>query len=117
MKTLNCVLSVCFLSLFLGSCKNKPCSNFDGAFTAVSGMLATTLSCSNSAAIKTDLYAFAETKGICQADARGPIASMVCPVVVQWVVGFGVGKIPATWGCTGAASEAALSVACNAIPF
>ena len=49
---------------------------------------------------------------------KGVIGAMVCPLVVNTVVGFGTSLVPTSWGCTGSAAAntlgAALAAACIA---
>ena len=112
------VLMFLMLAAMLAGCKNKPCSTIEPFVDTLATTFATALTCTNPEAMKIDFMAFAESKGLCKADAvRGPIASIACPIVVGYVMGFGAGKLPAAWGCTGQAAAAALTVACNALPF
>jgi len=112
------ILLLALLVFVAAGCKNKPCSTIEPFVDTLATTFATALTCTNPEAMKIDFMAFAESKGLCKADAvRGPIASIACPIVVAYVVGFGSGKLPAAWGCSGQAAAAALTVACNALPF
>lgn len=113
--------------------------------TAAVGVLTAIDGCSNTAQMQTDIQALWDKANLCtaaavQADAKkalvahrafvaahplggklkaaGPIADIVCPIVVNSVDGLIGSKAPASWQCTGSTSiDTALTAACDLLPF
>lgn len=103
---------------------------------AAAGVVASSLTCSNTAAIQASLQAALGNINYCAQNSavsvqvkasksliktEGVIASLVCPIAVSTVMGFMTSQVPATWGCTNAADagvvSVALTAACTALPF
>jgi hypothetical protein len=101
------------------SCKNKPCSELKTRIDIASTGLAAALSCSNPEAVRRDVYQFVQDKQWCKKDQdlTGPIAMVICPIVVNAFVNFGLTKLPAEWGCTGTLAKQGLTSACNLLPW
>lgn len=115
---------IAFMSIVVfEACKDKDCSVIKPYSDIAASTMAKTLDCKGVDAMKADFITFCAEKGLCKGQpmsfdaSKGPIASMLCPVLVPWLVGFGSGKLPPAWQCSGAPVEATLIMACNAIPF
>jgi hypothetical protein len=101
----------------MSACKNKPCSTMKPYVDLASNGLASALQCSNPEAVKADVFAMVEKKGWCKADQTGPVAMLVCPIVVNAMAEIGLSQLPASWGCKATMAQDGLIAACNLIPF
>lgn len=88
----------------------------------VAGYVAPILGCTGVAAMSADITAELQKQNICSATPKaGPIATMVCPPIISFIVGYGAGKLPVAWACTGGAAAtwtaATLTAQCEKIPY
>lgn len=111
MKHIFCLL----MALVLCSCSSTPtpvaqvaCSAETALSGALAASVATTLQCSNLAAVQADLLAVLGKANFCaqlpaasaaKKSYKGAIGNLVCPIVVNSVLGVVNSKIPAAWGC------------------
>lgn len=114
-KFFTLLFSMCLCVVFAG-CPAE-CEKIKPATDAVAMSFAQTLDCKGTDAMKADFLKFAERNGMCTEQLEGPIANMICPILARYVVGFGVGKLPTTWQCSGQPAEAALAAACKMLPY
>jgi hypothetical protein len=141
------ILILSFVFLFVGCTKNGSVTPIQDAgcqaeqlmTAAAASVVASSLTCSGAAAIQTSLqqalgnanYCASSTAASTQvkttalqakvAQPQGAIATLVCPLAVNVVVGYLSSSVPSAWGCSGSADAgvlgSALSVACLAIPY
>lgn len=108
------------LALLFASCKTpvQDCSVWKPYVDAAGATVAVTLSCSNSEAVQADLYDYFQKTAKCgDTVATGPIAAMVCPIVVPFVQSFSASKLPAAWGCSLETPAMFTTKACEMIPW
>ncbi len=112
------LLIIVTMLLFVG-CKDQPCSKMKPYTDKAAVGFASALGCKNVGTMQDDFINYMEKHGQCQKDLMaGPIAMIVCPILVPMVVNMGLSTLPKSWDCRGNSSiNTALSVACNAIPF
>ena len=112
-------LVMVILVLSATACKDTPCSKLKPYTDAAAVGMSRVLTCSGVEAMKADFNTYCANHGLCKQDAllQGPIAMIVCPIIVPMLVDAAVGKLPKEWKCTGAATSTVLTTACNAIPF
>lgn len=113
-------LTLCMCVVFAGCPDSVKCDKIKPVSDAAAMSFAKALDCKGTDAMKTDFIKFCADKGLCKQSLEGlegPIASLVCPVLVKYVVDFGTGKLPATWQCSGEPAEQALLAACMMIPY
>jgi hypothetical protein len=111
------MLIVLALIFLVSACRNTPCSKVKPYTDKVAVGLAAVLDCTNVPQMQADIIKYCEDTGKCKADLNGPIAMVVCPIVVPYLMQYAVGQLPPVWGCTGKPVEGVLITACNAIPF
>lgn len=91
---------------------------------ALASNVATTLTCSNLAAIQTDMQAALGKANLCapsteaqKGKLKGVVGNMVCPMAVGAALSMVATKIPAGWGCAPGSNPAGLgdvlTAACN----
>ena len=96
--------------------------------TTFTSTIATTLNCTNTTQIQSDLMGALGKTNLCSmatsqaVTPNGPIGSIACPIVVNAAIGLAATKIPSSWECSPTATIAtlstALSAACTAVvPF
>jgi len=104
--------------LFMG-CTEQPCSKMKPYSDKAAVGFASALGCKNVGTMQDDFINYLSSHGQCTKDLMaGPIAMIVCPILVPMVVNMGLSTLPKSWDCHGnTAINTALSVACNAIPF
>lgn len=90
----------------------------------IAAQVAPLLGCTGTAAISADITAELQKANLCSkatANPTGPVAAMVCPVVVSFLVAQATKQIPATWNCTGGAAATwtadQLTAQCDKIPY
>lgn len=120
------VLAVLFLAIFLSGCKFG-CSIQDSVSGAIASGLSGALQCTNGPQVLADVKSLVGKTNICTAPAQvpgtkgGPIAMIICPVLSSLAVSELGNNIPASWGCQAGLAKgglsAALTAACNIIPF
>lgn len=119
LKLRNVALFALACAVLAVACKNLPCSKLqtytDKAAVAIAAPAV--LDCEGVSVMQRDIINYCEQKGYCKQGLNGPIALVVCPFVVPYIVSFGVGKLPPEWKCKGTGAEAAIMAACNAVPF
>lgn len=122
------VLALLFLVVGLWGCtkcSSTPvtCDTASKYSDQVATYVAPLLGCTGVAAISADITAQLQKDNLCSAATAktGPVASIVCPPVVSFIVGYGAGKLPAAWQCTGGAAATwtaqTLTEACDKIPY
>jgi len=73
--------------------------------------VADALKCSDVPAIAATLSDQIGKLNMCSATSQqGLIGDVVCPQVASFVIGLGVGALPAAWGCTGGIADQASGV-------
>lgn len=117
---MNALLSLLLVVLTLTSCTSlKPgCIIQDKLAGIAADVVASKLQCANPAAVQADMKELVKGFGLCK---TGPIADVVCPMLVDSVVNkVVVGVIPASWNCSAMDAKAlvkdALTSACKQIP-
>ncbi len=112
-------------AMLVACCTLKPgCVIQDQVVKVATNTIASTLQCTHTAQISTDLTATISGLGLCSSSATaptGPIADYLCPLAVNSVLSYlASNTIPSTWGCTASNAKAtladALTVACKKIP-
>lgn len=110
-------LAIAFL---MTSCTSfKPgCIISDKLAGVAANVITSKLQCANPQAVKADMDELVKGFGLCK---TGPIADVVCPLLVDSVVNKVVnGVIPAAWACSATDAKAlvrdALTLACKQIP-
>jgi hypothetical protein len=98
------------------SCKKPPsCAKLKPFTDSAAATFGTAMQCKHPEVIQADLLQLCADKGLCKPDAlQGPIALIVCPIVVPMVVSM---ASKPEWECSGTAAQAALLTACMALPF
>ena len=101
------------------TCQKWNCSTFRSESNMVADAFAQALSCTGKAAMESDFYAQLEKTGICQNTdlKQGIFAQTLCPIFSQFVVGFGVGKTPPDWSCSGSNTVSGLTSLCELLPW
>lgn len=140
MKYVICVIGILFLSACtttnpsLQPIQSVGCDAETAVTTAMAGTIATTLNCSNQAAIQSSLQVALGNVNFCaqataaQAQAKlkkvfskGIVADLACPIVVNVLIGYGTSSVPTVWGCSTSTNastlSAALTSACELAPF
>lgn len=124
MKLFNALLVVA-LTLALGGC-TVGCKIEGAADGVISAGLTKALQCQNSNQILADVSAVVAKAGLCKSECEpgkkcGAIAVIACPIISQIAVTELGATIPASWQCDPAMAKeglaAALTAACNLIPF
>lgn len=96
-------------ALFLMSCTSvEPvvCAVETSAASALSNQIASALTCTNTAAIQSDILASLGKANVCSTTVasfkslKGPIGDIVCPIAVTAVLGLVSDKVPSSWGCS-----------------
>jgi hypothetical protein len=109
------------LITLLTSCKSG-CLVEATLVDGVTSGVKTTLKCQNEAAVKADVQKLVDKLNLCPSKAPPQgVVGLVCSSLASLAVQQLGNKIPASWQCDPSTAEtslsAALSVACNAIPF
>jgi hypothetical protein len=116
------------LLLLVGCTSTNPlCPIEQQIVSATSSALASTLQCSNTAAIQSDLTAAVTKLGLCTTATPVPghppkpkLDPFVCGLMSQLVVHAAGSQVPAAWGCTLANAstqiQSVVQTACQAIP-
>lgn len=111
------------ISLFLMSCTTVTpvvCAVETSAASAISTQVASALTCTNTAAITADVLSALGKANLCSTPVsssktlKGPIGDLVCPIAVTAVLGLVAGKVPASWGCSGASTSNLGTILTNA---
>lgn len=117
------MIALFFGFIVLTGCKT-PCTIETNAASGISGAIANTLQCSNSAAINSDMMKLLDKAGTCSVATpavRGIIGSTVCPLLGNLVVSELGNQVPAAWECSLTNAKGGLnllvSTACAAVPF
>lgn len=83
------------------------------AVNKVANVFSANLECANIAAMEADLNKQLESLKLCAPAGtiatQSSLPSLICPAAVNYVVGFGVGKLPSTWECKGGLAADKLS--------
>jgi len=107
MRKLACLMSLVALVFLFTSCEKtvvmKPvCKVAVKTLHGVADGVADVLQCTNPSAIAADLAEPLYKMELCERTvASGMLGDIVCPQVSEFVVGLGVGSLPAAWGCSG----------------
>lgn len=130
-----------FVTSFLFACSsNSPspspiqtvgCTLETTVASALSQSIASTLSCSNQSQIQADLLAALGKVNFCASavmpsasasdpkKAKGILGDVVCPIAINSAMGVLGSKVPASWGCSPAASTntltQSLTVVCQSV--
>jgi hypothetical protein len=107
---------------------NNPCSSPSSLANQLTNIVVPAWKCSNQPQVLSDISAVCEKYNLCAATTSavkesgketGPIASVACPLIISSLQGIAQGQIPATWGCTNVAGNAAtaLTILCSSLPF
>lgn len=104
-----CILSLCFLTVGCtkDEVKDKICDLGKNASESLATQVASSLSCSNKDAIVADIQEklvdlkVCEEKPASDLTTKSAIGNVICPLVVEALVGGAVKQIPEKWGCTG----------------
>lgn len=122
MKRILWLVPALLLSLFLVTACPKPgCLVEEKLITIATDTVSDKLQCRNKAEVQKDLGAIIKGLGLCKSAQTGPIADIVCPVMVKSVVDKLVGAtVPATWQCSAENAKATiipfLTEACRKLP-
>jgi hypothetical protein len=95
------------------------CSVESSVAGALAGGVASALSCTNTAQIKSDILGALSKANLCSTSTaakaltasplQGPVGDLVCPLAVGAAIGLLSNKVPASWGCAPGASTAGLA--------
>lgn len=99
---------IMILALFLAACTTVSpvvCSVETDVAQALSAQVATSLNCSNPAAIQASLLTALGKANLCTTSVasakhlKSIIGDVVCPIAVSTVLDTVTGALPASWGC------------------
>lgn len=119
------MFSVLIIGLISSACtKVDPiiCAVETSAASALSTQIASALTCTNTAAIQTDVLASLGKANVCSTTVasfktlKGPIGDIVCPIAVTAVLGLVSDKVPSSWGCSATSTSSLgtlLTTACE----
>lgn len=99
--------------------KQPVCAAQKAIVLGAANVVSTTLNCTNRGAIEADITKAIDGLKLCpDVSAKGPIGSIICPLVTTAVTGLIKDKAPSAWGCkVNDASKVAdlLKTACIAV--
>lgn len=122
MRKIVLLIPAFLLALFLVTACPKPGCLIEGKLvTVATETVANTLQCKNKDAVAKDMEGIIKGLGLCKTAQTGPIAEVVCPVMVKSVVDKVVAvAVPAGWGCSAESAKttliSTLTEACKKIP-
>lgn len=100
------ILCMGFISTSCTSVQPVVCAVETSAASALSTQIASALTCTNTAAIQSDILKSLGKADVCSTTVasfkslKGPIGDIVCPIAVTAVLGLVSDKVPASWGCS-----------------
>jgi len=116
------LLMLCLFLLALTGCKID-CSDPASVPSKVTAVVVSQWACQNPAAVQADLATVASKYGLCTegGQMKGPIASVVCPILVKGLQSLAADQVPPGWQCdpskVGSGFAAGLTLLCMQIPF
>lgn len=101
MKKLFLILPLFFLLNSCTSSSETLCKSAVKAAVRAAEGVATVLQCENLAAVAADLTTPIREMKMCEGVQVGMIGDLICPEIADYVVGFGVNRLPEEWECKG----------------
>jgi len=119
-----CALTGCTkTSPIITPIKDVGCAIESAVTGSISQVVATSLNCTNQAAVQASLQSAFGNANLCATASmakqaslksdrpKGVIGDLACPVAVSAAMGFLSNQVPTTWGCSVGATASALSAA------